>query len=69
MLDSKVTMTIKALLVRNDVFESCVNMMIFQPKKGVGTAYLRSLGHYKIKHSVLQQNLSAYYIFEVVCKI
>ena len=37
----------------------------------LGTLDLRSLGYYKIKHSILQQNLSKYYKFEradTVCK-
>ena len=38
--------------------------MIFKPKEMIGIIELRSLGYYKIKQVILQQNLSRYYRFE-----
>ena len=38
--------------------------VIFNPKKMLGTLDLRLVGYYKIKHGVLQQNLSKYFRFE-----
>ena len=38
--------------------------MIFKPGEMIGIIYLRSLGYYKIKQGILQQNLSRYYRFE-----
>ena len=38
--------------------------MIFKPVEMIGIIYLRSLGYYKIKQGILQQNLSRYYRFE-----
>ena len=35
--------------------------MIFKPEKMIGMIDLRSLGYYKIKQGILQQNLSRYY--------
>ena len=43
--------------------------MIFDKKTSIGILDLRSLGYYKIKQGVLQQNLNKYYQFEVVDKI
>ena len=40
--------------------------MIFKPEEMIG---LRSLGYYKIKQGILQQNLSRYYRFEKVEKL
>ena len=37
--------------------------MTFEPKQILGILYLRSLGYYKIKQGVLQQNLSKFYHF------
>ena len=39
-------------------------MVIFDPKEMLGLFYLRSLGYYKIKQGILQQNLSKYYRFK-----
>ena len=44
-------------------------MVIFDPKEMLGIADLRSLGYYKIKQGVLQQNLSCMYHFESVNKV
>ena len=38
--------------------------MIFRPEEMIGIIDLRSLGYYKIKQGILQQNLSRYYRFE-----
>ena len=38
--------------------------MIFKPEEMIGIIDLRSLGYYKIKQGILQQNLSRYYRFE-----
>ena len=37
--------------------------MIFKPGEMIGIIDLRSLGYYKIKEGILQQNLSRYYRF------
>ena len=45
-------------------------VVTFDPKEMIGVLDLRSLGYYKIKLGLLQQNLSTYYHFEkadVVC--
>ena len=38
--------------------------MIFKPEEMIGVIDFRSLGYYKIKQGILQQNLSRYYKFE-----
>ena len=38
--------------------------MIFKPEEMKGIIDLKSLGYYKIKQGILQQNLSKYYRFE-----
>ena len=38
--------------------------IIFKPEEMLGIVDLRSLGYYKIKKGILQQNLSKYYRFE-----
>ena len=38
--------------------------MIFKQEEMTGVVDLRSLGYYKIKQGILQQNLSQYYKFE-----
>ena len=40
--------------------------MIFDPKEIIEILDLRSMGYYKIKQGILQQNLSKYYRFESV---
>ena len=37
--------------------------MILRPEEMIGIIDLRSLGHYKIKQGILQQNWSRYYKF------
>ena len=43
--------------------------MIYEPKQMLGILDLRSLGYYKIKQGVLQQNLSKCYHFEAAEKL
>ena len=38
--------------------------MILNPKEMIGIVDIRSLGYYKIKQGILQENLSKYYRFE-----
>ena len=48
-----------------DVTNSGLETMIFDPKEMLGILNLRSVGYYKIKQGILQQNLSKYYRFEI----
>ena len=64
----------KLKFIRNRVMFKVTNstheMVTFDPKEMLGIVDLRSLGYYKIKQGVLQQNLSYMYHFElasVVC--
>ena len=43
--------------------------MIFKPEEMIGVIDVRSLGYYKIKQGILQQNLSTYYRFEKTEKL
>ena len=43
--------------------------LIFKPEEMIGIIDLRSLGYYKIKQGIIQQNLSRYYRFEMVQKL
>ena len=43
--------------------------MILRPEEMIGIVDIRSLGYYKIKQGILQQNLSKYYKFERVEKL
>ena len=68
-------MLIKLKFTCNAVILDIVNIgtetIIFKPKEMVGIVDLRSLGYYKIKQGILQQNLSKYYMFEraeTLCK-
>ena len=38
--------------------ESSLGTIIFDPKEMLGIVYLRSMGYYKIKEGILQQNFS-----------
>ena len=59
---------LKLKFVRNraslDVTNNMQETVIFEPKQMLGILDLRSLGYYKIKQGVLQQNLSKCYHFE-----
>ena len=48
------------LSITNNIQET----VIFESKEMIGILDLMSLGYYKIKQGVLQQNLSKYYHFE-----
>ena len=47
-----------------DVTNNGLDTIIFGPEEVLGILDLRSLGYYKIKQGILQQNLSKYYRFE-----
>ena len=52
-----------------DMVNNGTETMTFRPEEMVGIVDLRSLGYYKIKQSILQQNLSKYYTFERADKL
>ena len=47
-----------------DIVNNGTETIIFKPEEMLGIVDLRSLGYYKIKQGILQQNLSKYYRFE-----
>ena len=47
-----------------DIKNAGIDTMILRPKETIGIVDIRSLGYYKIKQGILQQNLSRYYRFE-----
>ena len=47
-----------------DIVNKGAHTMIFRPEEMIGIIDLKSLGYYKIKQGILQQNLSRYYRFE-----
>ena len=75
MLDTKeqCTVVLKLKFVRNRASLDATNYMqetvIFEPKQMSGILDLRSLGYYRIKQGVLQQNLSKCYHFESAEKL
>ena len=75
MLDSKeqCMVILKLKFVRNcaslDVTNNTQERVIFEPKQMLGILDLKSLGYYKIKQGVLQQNLSKCYHFESVGRL
>ena len=56
----------KAIL---DIKNTGKDTMILRPEEMIGIVDIRSLGYYKIKQGILQQNLSKYYRFEKVEKL
>ena len=56
----------KAIL---DIVNKGKGTMIFKLEEMIGIKDLRSLGYYKIKQGILQQNLSKYYRFEKAEKL
>ena len=62
------TLLVKLKFMCNKAVLDTVNRgketMIFKPKEMIGIIDLRSLGYYKIKQGIMQQNLSRYYRFE-----
>ena len=54
-----------------DITNNSLDTIIFGPEEVLGILDLRSLGYYKIKQGILQQNLSKYYRFkktDVLCE-
>ena len=47
-----------------DIVNNGTDTIIFKPEEMLGIVDLRSLGYYKIKQGILQQDLSKYYRFE-----
>ena len=47
-----------------DIVNNGPETIIFKPEEKLGILDLRSLGYYKIRQGILQQNLSKYYMFE-----
>ena len=70
MLDSKAqcTVVLKLKFIRNCASLDVTNNT-FHPNQVLGILDLRSLGYYKIKQGVLQQNLSKCYHFESVNRL
>ena len=62
------TMLIKLKFMCNatvlDIVNNGTETIIFKLEEMIGIVDLRSLGYYKIKQGILQQNLSKYYRFE-----
>ena len=69
----KMPMMLKLKFIRNkatlDITNNTRGTIIFDKKTSIGILDLRSLGYYKIKQGVLQQNLDKYYQFEEIDKI
>ena len=69
----KTPVMLKLKFIRNKATLDITNNMretsIFNKKTTIGILDLRSLGYYKIKQGVLQQNLNKYYHFEEVDKV
>ena len=69
----KTPMMLKLKFIRNkamlDITNNTRETVIFDKKMSIGILDLRSLGYYKIKLGVLQQNLNKYYQFEEIDKV
>ena len=69
----KTPMMLKLKFVRNkaplDITNNMRETLIFDKKTMIGILDWRSLGYYKIKQGVLQQNLNKYYHFEEADKV
>ena len=69
----KTPMMLTLKFIRNkamlDITNNTWEIFIFDRKTMIGILDLRSLGYYKIKQGVLQQNLNKYYHFEEVNKV
>ena len=67
------TLLIKLKFMHNkailDIINKGKDTMIFKPDEMLGIIDLRSLGYYKIKQGILQQNFSGYYRFEKAEKL
>ena len=66
--EQKTPMMLKLKFIRNkamlDITNSTRETVMFDKRTTIGILELRSLGYYKIKQGVLQQNLNKYYQFE-----
>ena len=64
------TMMLKLKFMHNsamlDITNNGLDTIIFGPEEVLGIIDLRSLGYYKIKQGILQQNLSKYYRFKKI---
>ena len=64
---------LKLKFIRNKAMLGITNntreTVIFDKKMSIGILDLRSLGYYKIKQGILQQNLNKYYQFEELDKV
>ena len=69
----KTPMMLKLKFIRNkamlDITNNTRETVIFDKKMSIGILDLRSLGYYKLKQGVLQQNLNKYYQFEEIDKV
>ena len=67
------TLLIKLKFTQNKAVLNIKNVgkdtMILNPKEMIGIVDIRSLGYYKIKQGILQQNLSKHYRFEEASKL
>ena len=67
------TLLIKLKLTCNkfilDIMNKGKDTIILRPEEMIGSIDMRSLGYYKIKQGILQQNLSRYYRFEKAEKL
>ena len=52
-----------------DIKNAGKDNMILNPREMIGIVDIKSLGYYKIKQRILQQNLSRYYRFEETSKL
>ena len=52
-----------------DIRNAGKDIMILNLKEMIGIVDIQSLGYYKIKQGILQQNLSKYYKFEEAGKL
>ena len=72
-IKEQIILTIKIKFIRNRamfrVTNDTHNTVTFDPKQMLGVVDLRSLGYYRIKQGVLQQNLSHIYQFESAHKV
>ena len=70
---TSITLSIKLKFTYNKAILDIRNVgkdtMILSPQEMIGIVDIRSLGYYKIKQGILQQNLSKYYKFEEAGKL
>ena len=69
----KMPMMLKLKFIRNKAMLAITNntqeILIFDRKTMIGILDLRSMGYYKTKQGILQQNLNKYYHFEEANKV